>query len=119
VLVLLLLLLLAEAAAALLAQIFLCFFQSAFWHSREQYCVVWHFAQYFKLIPGSDSDFVLAQCAQASAIVVLRVLCMCWNIGNQELMYNDFLVMAELLIRNYDNKNWKLWESANVWRKSG
>jgi hypothetical protein len=69
-LVLVLLLLAEAAAAALLAQIFLCFFQSAFWHSREQYCVVWHFAQYFRL---SDSDFVLAQCAQASAILVLRV----------------------------------------------
>ena|SRR5215471_1939667 len=58
---------LREIESALLAQDLLCFFQSAFWHPREQYGVVLHFAQSFRLIP--ESELVLPQLAHWVALV--------------------------------------------------
>ncbi len=50
-------------AALRAVQFFLWLFQSASWHSREQYCMFWHFAQRLRGIESSDWGFL--QLAQA------------------------------------------------------
>src|SRR2546423_5873004 len=54
-------------AAAFCVHTFLCCFQSAFWQSREQYRVVWHFAHRLR---DTSSLAVLAQQAHCAGAVL-------------------------------------------------